>query len=82
MIKSVNDILYAIDEQQYRIGMSDYEAARKAGISRASLSRWKCGERLPQLSQLLRVMDVVGLELSVVRKENGKDDEQIEILRA
>ena len=82
MIKSVNDILYAIDEQQYRIGMSDYEAARKAGISRASLSRWKSGERLPQLSQLLRVMDVVGLELSVVRKENGNDDEQIEILRA
>lgn len=82
MIKSVNDILYAIDEQQYRIGMSDYEAAMKAGISRASLSRWKSGERLPQLSQLLRVMDVVGLELSVVRKENGNDDEQIEILRA
>ena len=82
MIKSVNDILFAIDEQQYRIGMSDYEAARKAGISRASLSRWKCGERLPQLSQLLRVMDVVGLELTVTRKESKRDDEQIEILRA
>lgn len=82
MINSVNDILFAIDIQQHKIGMSDFELSRLSGISRSTLSRWKTGERKPGLYQLLRVMGIVGLELNV-RERNGESyGEQVNLLRS
>ena len=82
MIKSINDILFAIDIKQNKIGMSDYELSRLSGISRSTLSRWKLGERKPMLYQLLTVMSIVGLELNITEKEIDTDGEQVNILHS
>lgn len=80
MIKSINDLLLAIDMQQQKIGMSDYELARKTRIAKSTICKWKYGQHSPNLQGLLTVLDAVGLELTV--KERIIEDEQIDILRA
>lgn len=79
MIRTVNDVLLAIDIQQANLGLSDYELARKACIARSTLCRWKYGERIPNLRDILMLMDVLGLTMNITERSNANEQEQINI---
>lgn len=80
MIRTVNDLLFAIDLRQMQLGISDHELAKRINISRSTLCRWKYGVRTPNLLGLMMVINELELEINLT--ERSKDSEQVDILRA
>lgn len=64
-ISCVADFLKAIGEQQEKLGLSDYQIAKDTGVSRATLSRWKSGDREPRIFQLLTILDYLNIKLMI-----------------
>lgn len=64
-----NQLLRAIDGRRERLGISQAELARKAGVNIASLQGWINGDHTPGLELLLRLMDVLGMKLCYTIKE-------------
>ena len=50
-------------------GRSQQEVADAAGVVQSSLSYWEQGARTVPLEKLRRVLDVLGLDLVIVEKE-------------
>lgn len=68
--KSYSEIITTIWEIQRDIGISDYKLSRLAGLSNSTIGKWKSGDRLPHFFQIYRVMEALGVELTLtVRRE-------------
>ena len=50
-------------------GVTDYEVAKKAGISPSSLSNWKAGRYKPKVDKLKKIADYFGVTLEVLIAE-------------
>lgn len=50
-------------------GITMYRLAKETGISTATLSDWKNGRSKPKLDKLLKICSYLGIELSVLIKE-------------
>ena len=55
-----------------RTGMSVNELSRRSGVPYATVHAVMAGTRDPALSSVVRLCEVLGLELSPVRKPNRK----------
>ena len=68
--KSYAEIISTIWDIQKDIGISDYKLSRLAGICKSSISKWKSGDRLPHFFQIYKIMEALGVELTLtVRRE-------------
>lgn len=48
--------------------LKQYEVARRAGITKAMLSAYERGQRLPSLRSMFRVLDALGAHLAHVER--------------
>jgi len=62
-------------------GLRQYEAAEKAGVTKAMLSAYETGKRRPSLKTLDRLLDAIGVDLGDLhraltfeRRRQGRDD--------
>jgi transcriptional regulator with XRE-family HTH domain len=42
-------------------GLTQQEAAQRLGIHQSTLSRWVCGKQRPDIDQVLRLRDEIGI---------------------
>ena len=57
-----------IKEQRIKQGLSLREVSEMSGVSRAALSRWETGQRVPSIETFNKVMAALGAELYVMDK--------------
>jgi transcriptional regulator with XRE-family HTH domain len=52
--------------KQYRVKMelTQEEAARQFGVTKATVSRWEAGVRFPERAQLLRLSTITGIPVA------------------
>lgn len=68
VIKSADQMLEALKRDMDRREIKAQDVERAAGISSATLSHWFSGRNRPTMGPLLEVLEVLGLELQLVRK--------------
>lgn len=51
------------------IGLTDYEVAKRAGFTTATLSNWKAGRYAPKVNKLKRIADVLGVTIDELIRE-------------
>jgi len=62
---TIRDIANAARGRRIQLGLSQADAARRAGVSRKWLVEFEAGKPTAQLLQVLRLLDALGLELTV-----------------
>ncbi|GIW04339.1 MAG: hypothetical protein KatS3mg059_0959 [Thermomicrobiales bacterium] len=60
-------------QQRAARGLSQKDLARMLGVSQPTVARWESGEHVPEIKTLLRLADVLGLQLHLdIRAPSGK----------
>lgn len=62
------DIIEDVEAERIRRGLSVPEMAKSVGMAYATYYHWLEGMTSPKLSQLMKVMDKLGLTLTVNRR--------------
>ena len=57
-------------------GLSQRELAERLYVSRTSVNRWECGNRLPDAEMISRLSQVFGVDVSVLLNAAALSDEQ------
>ncbi len=68
-IESIAAIVGALIEQRNALGMSQRELAAMCGIPQSSVARIESFKTIPNLDTLLKIMQPLGLKLSVAAAE-------------
>ncbi len=68
---TIREIANTARGRRIRLGLSQAEAARRAGVSRKWLVEFESGKPTAQLLQVLRLLDALGLTLTVSREPAG-----------
>ena len=69
---TTDEIVQGMNRERKRQGIG-YESLRKlAMIGSHTIEKWVCGATRPRLDVMIDVLDVLGLELVLRRKNNGK----------
>lgn len=66
----------AVLGRRHELGLSQAELARRVGVSRKWLSEFERGKASAELGLVLRVLDGLGLTLTIGRSEVGDEPEQ------
>lgn len=56
-------------------GLTDYQVAKKTGISSATLSEWKSGIYTPKIDKMIKIADLFGLSLDSLFREDPNESE-------
>lgn len=59
------DIVKLITRRQAELGLNDVEAARACGVHPWTLYSWRTGRREPTMDIALRVLQWLGLQISI-----------------
>jgi y4mF family transcriptional regulator len=70
---NIQEIGQLIRKRRKSLGVNQDSAAELAGVSTHTLSNIESGQANPTLEVLERVLDVLGLELAIVTKSEGRD---------
>ena len=62
-------------ELRDKMGISDYQVAKEAGINRSTFSDWKSGRSIPKLPKLKKIADFFGVPLDAFGDETEIDKE-------
>lgn len=73
-INSIRDLAAAARGRRQRLGLSQAEVARRAGVSRAWLSMFEAGKPTAELGLAIRLLDALGLRLAVDDQDRPSDD--------
>lgn len=68
---TVNQLLLVADKERIRQGYSGEGISKKAGFTKSMYSRWINGKNAPNIRNLVSMLDVLGLELKIVRKKDA-----------
>lgn len=55
--------------ERLRLRMKQSDVGKKSGVNPSTIGGWENGNCCPMLDKFLKVLDVLGLELKIVRKE-------------
>ena len=58
-------------ELREKAGVTDYEVAKRTGVSTATLSNWKAGRYIPKVDKLKAISDYFGVSLEYFLGEGG-----------
>lgn len=75
-ITSIRDVAAAVRGRRLEVGLSQGELARRAGMSRKWVYEFEAGKPTAELGLLLRVLDVLDLELELDRPRRGEEPRQ------
>lgn len=70
--KTYAEIISTIWEIQESLGISDYKLSRLAGLSNSTIGKWKLGDRLPHFYQIYKIMEAMGIELTLTVRRTTK----------
>ena len=69
----MENIGVVIKEKRKKMGTTQEDLAKKIGISRNSLKSWELGRHSPRFKNLLKALEILGIDIS--EKSKGKNDE-------
>lgn len=55
-------------------GLSQEQLSEKVGVSRQSVSKWECGESLPEIEKLIQLSIVLNVTTDYLLKPNDMDE--------
>lgn len=60
-------------ELKEKTGVTDYEVAKKTGVSTSTLTNWKYGRYTPKTDKLKKLADYFGVPLETLLEEEGEN---------
>ena len=63
------ELIRQVVETRKQIGMTQELLAQKVGISQQEISRFEREKHIPKLSSFIRILDALGLEMKIEKKE-------------
>lgn len=70
---TVNQLVAIVDREKERQRIYGEELSKLAGLHKYVYSGWRNGRHVPTLKSFIAVLDVLGLELRIVRKKEVKE---------
>ena len=61
-------------ELKERSGVTDYEVAKKTGVSTSTLTNWKYGRYTPKTDKLKKLADYFGVPLETLLEEEEESE--------
>ncbi len=55
-------------------GVTDYEVAKRTGLTTATLSQWKHGVYVPKVDKLIKIADYFGITLDELVRGTDEDN--------
>lgn len=80
-VHEARQVTARLAELREAANLSQRQAAKRAGVDQADLSRIESGQVTPSLPTLLRLLDVVGATLIVARRRSAPASETAHLLR-
>lgn len=74
MSKSINEVLVALRTSS---GMTQEEAAKHLGISKAAVSKWECGQSMPDISLLPAIAELYSVTIDELFDRHSVVDQEI-----
>ena len=71
------DILKKLREKK---GLSQNEIAKRMYVTRATISRWENGNRLPDAAMITRLSEVLGVDINVLFSAAAQSDESPNVI--
>ncbi|MBQ1350567.1 MAG: helix-turn-helix transcriptional regulator [Ruminococcus sp.] len=71
------DILKKLREKK---GLSQNEIAKRIYVTRATISRWENGNRLPDAAMITRLSEVLGVDVNVLFHAAAQSDENLIVI--
>ncbi len=72
--KMISDkVISALIEKQKAVRMTNYQIAKKTGLSESTLSYIKDFKQTPQLMTLIMIADAIGVSLAEILKQIEED---------
>lgn len=60
-------------ELKEKSGVTDYEVAKRTGVSTSTLTNWKYGRYTPKTDKLKKLADYFGVPLETLLEEEGEN---------
>lgn len=70
-IEQEHKLIKQVVESRKKSGFTQRELAEKIGVSQQEISRFENEKHIPKLSNFLRIVDAVGLEIKLDRKKTA-----------
>jgi HTH-type transcriptional regulator/antitoxin HipB len=70
-ITSIRDVAAAVRGRRHSLGLSQADVARLATVSRQWVSEFESGKPTAELQLVIRLLDALGLALSVDERDGG-----------
>lgn len=68
-----DEIIKVMARERERQGISYKQLQIKSGVELHTVAKWVCGAARPRLDVLIDVLDALGLEIVLRRKNNGAE---------
>lgn len=62
----MNTLGEKLKEKRERLGWTQAEAAKRAGIAESTVNRIERGKRMPHIANLKKIVEALGLEMSEI----------------
>lgn len=64
------ELIRQVVEIRKDLGVTQETLANKVGISQQEISRFETEKHIPKLSSFIRILDALGLEIKIQKKDN------------
>ncbi len=81
-ITSIRDLAAAVRGRRQNLGLSQGDVARRARVSRQWISEFESGKPTAELRLVIRLLDALGLCLSLYERDAGGQESQAPALGA
>ncbi len=68
-IEKEYELIRQVVDTRKQIGMTQKNLADKVGISQQEISRFEREKHIPKLSNFIRILDALGLEMKIEKKD-------------
>lgn len=69
-VENEYELIRQVVEIRKELGVTQETLANKVGISQQEISRFENEKHIPKLSSFIRILDALGLEIKIQKKEN------------
>jgi transcriptional regulator with XRE-family HTH domain len=76
MRKITDEIIKILEKEQKKNGMSAIIIAQKTGCTNRSISYWKHGKRNISLQMVEKILETLGYEFCIFKKEEKNDEKE------
>lgn len=74
MAVNIDKIIFTIDWERKKQGLTIQDLADRAKISAHAYHEWRSGKAFPRLCNFIDVIDALGLDMKIVRKKGTENE--------